>query len=77
MGQKPNGKSQSIYATDLSVAKAGELTATAKLDQAGAEWKRAQDLYKNKLMAQVDCNTDKADFEVAKANVSIAKAGIA
>jgi HlyD family secretion protein len=74
----------SVYAADLSVAKAGELTAAAnleqmnaKLDQAGAEWKRAQELYKSKLMAQVDYDTDKANYEVAKANVSVAKAGIA
>jgi HlyD family secretion protein len=74
----------SVYAADLSVAKAGELTAAAKLeqmnaklDQAGAEWKRAQELYNSKLMAQVDYDTDKANYEVAKANVSVAKAGIA
>lgn len=74
----------SVYAADLSVAKAGELTAAAnleqmnaKLDQAGAEWKRAQELYHNKLMAQVDYDTDKANYEVAKANVSVAKAGVA
>ena len=75
---------ESVYAADLSVAKAGELTAAAnleqmnaKLDQAGAEWKRAQELYNNKLMAQVDYDTDKANYEVAKANVSVAKADIA
>ena len=74
----------SVYAADLSVAKAGELTAAAnleqmnaKLDQAGAEWKRAQELYNNKLMSQVDYDTDKANYEVAKANVSVAKADIA
>ena len=75
---------ESVYAADLSVAKAGELTAAAnleqmnaKLDQAGAEWKRAQELYNSKLMAQVDYDTDKANYEVAKANVSVAKADIA
>ncbi len=74
----------SVYAADLSVAKAGELTAAAnleqmnaKLDQAEAEWKRAQELYNNKLMAQVDYDTDKANYEVAKANVSVARSGIA
>ncbi|HEV2437341.1 MAG TPA: efflux RND transporter periplasmic adaptor subunit [Verrucomicrobiae bacterium] len=73
----------SVYAADLSVARAGELSAAAnleqmkaKLDQAGAEWKRAQDLYANKLMAQVDYDTDKANYEVAKANVSVANAGV-
>ncbi len=74
----------SVYAADLSVAKAGELTAAAnleqmnaKLDQAEAEWKRAQELFNNKLMAEVDYDTDKANYEVAKANVSVAKSGIA
>jgi len=74
----------SVYAADLSVAKAGQLSAEAnleqmqaKLDQAAAEWKRAQELFANKLMAQVDFDTDKANYEVAKANVSVAKSGIA
>lgn len=73
----------SVYAADFSVAKAGESSAEAnleqmqaKLDQAAAEWKRAQDLYANKLMAQVDYDTDKANYEVAKANVSVARSGI-
>jgi HlyD family secretion protein len=74
----------SVYAADLSVAKAGELSAAAnleqmnaKLDQAEAEWKRGQELYKNKLMAQVDYDTDKANYEVARANLSVAKSGVA
>jgi HlyD family secretion protein len=74
----------SVYAADLSVARAGELTAAAnleqmnaKLDQADAEWKRAQSLFDSKLMSQVDYDTDKANYEVAKANVSVAKSGIA
>ena len=73
----------SVYAADLSVARAGELSAVAnveqmkaKLDQAGAEWKRAQELYQNKLVAQVDYDTDKANYEVAKANVSVANADV-
>ena len=49
----------------------------AKLDQAEAEWKRAQELYHNKLMSQVDYDTDKANYEVARANVSVARSGIA
>ena len=60
----------SVYAADLSVAKAGELSATAnleqmqaKLDQAEAEWKRAQQLYSSKLLAGVDYDTDKANYE--------------
>jgi HlyD family secretion protein len=73
----------SVYAADLSVAKAGELSAAAnleqmeaKLDQAGAEWKRAQELYRGKLIAQVDYDTDKANHEVARANVSVARADV-
>ena len=74
----------SVYAADLSVAKAGELSAaanleqmSARLDQAGAEWKRAQSLYDSKLMSQVDYDTDKANYEVAKANVSVARSEVA
>jgi HlyD family secretion protein len=74
----------SVYAAELSVAKAGELSAeanleqmSAKLDQAAAEWKRAENLFTNKLISQVDYDTDKANYEVAKANVSVANSGIA
>ena len=74
----------SVYAADLSVAKAGELSAMANLEQmnarlaqAEAEWKRTQDLFKSQLIAQVDYDTAKANYEVAKANVSVAKSGIA
>ena len=74
----------SVYAADLSVAKAGELSAAAnleqmkaKLDQAAADWKRAQELFKNKLISEVDYDTAKANHEVAKANVSVANSGVA
>jgi HlyD family secretion protein len=74
----------SVYAADLSVAKAGEQSAAAileqmdaKLDQAAAEWKRAQDLFATKLISQVDYDTAKANFQVAKANVSVAHSGVA
>lgn len=81
----------SVYAANLGIAKAqveqdkaGELNAAsnleqmnAKLNQAAAEWKRAQELYATKLMAEVDYDTDKANYEVAKANVSAAEAGVA
>jgi HlyD family secretion protein len=81
----------SVYAANLGVAraqveqdKAAELNAAAnleqmkaKLDQAGAEWKRAQTLLEEKLMAQVDYDTDKANYEVAVADVSSAAAGVA
>ena len=74
----------SVYAADLSVAKAGQLSAAAnleqmnaKLDQAAADWKRAQELFASKLIAQVDYDTAKANYEVAKSNVSVAKSNIA
>ncbi len=74
----------SVYAADLSVAQAEQLSAdanleqmNAKLDQAAAEWSRSQELFKNKLIAQSDYDTAKANYEVAKANVSVAKSGIA
>ncbi len=75
---------ESVYAADLSIARARELSAAAnleqmnaKLDQAAAEWKRAQELFANKLISQVDYDTGKANYEVAKANVSVANSGIA
>src|SRR6266571_7412304 len=75
---------ESVYAADLSVAKARELSAAAsleqmnaKLDQAVAEWKRAQELFAAKLISQVDYDTDKANYEVARANVSVANSGVA
>src|SRR3974390_2798600 len=74
----------SVYAADLSVAKAGQLSAAAnleqmkaKLEQAAADWKRAQELYKSKLISEVDYDTAKATHEVAKANVSVANSGVA
>jgi HlyD family secretion protein len=74
----------SVYAADLSVARAGELSAaaileqmTAKLDQADAEWKRSQELFASKLISQVDFDTAKANFEIARANVSVARSGVA
>ena len=74
----------SVYAADLSVAKAGQLSAAAnleqmnaKLDQSAADWKRAQELFASKLISQVDYDTAKANYEVAKSNVSVAKSGIA
>src|SRR5215472_452314 len=74
----------SVYAADLSVAKAGQLSAQAnleqakaKLAQAAADWKRAQELFKSKLISEVDFDTAKATYEVAKANVSVANSGVA
>jgi HlyD family secretion protein len=74
----------SVYAADLNVAKARQLSADAnleqmqaKFDQADAEWKRTQELFKSKLTSQVDYDTAKANYEVAKSNVSVAKSGVA
>jgi HlyD family secretion protein len=81
----------SVYAADLAVAKAqleqakaGELSANANLDQmkakfvqAEAEWKRAQSLMSDKLMARVDYDTDEANYLVAKANIGVGEAALA
>ncbi len=74
----------SVYAADLSVAKAGRLSAaanleqmTAKLDQSTAEWNRAQELFKADLIAQTDYDTAKANYAIARANVSVARSGVA
>ena len=74
----------SVYAADLSVAKAGQLSAAAnleqmnaKLEQSTAEWNRAQALFEGKLISQVDYDTAKANYAIAKANVSVAHSGIA
>jgi HlyD family secretion protein len=74
----------SVYAADLSVAKAAQLSAdanleqmNARLDQAAADWKRAQELFNSKLISGVDYDTAKANYEVAKSNVSVAKSSIA
>jgi HlyD family secretion protein len=73
----------SVYIADLAVAKAGEMSAAAnleqtkaKFDQAAAEWKRSQELFNSKLLAQVDYDTAKANYEIAQANVSVANAGV-
>jgi HlyD family secretion protein len=49
----------------------------AKLLQAAAEWKRAQELSNAKLLARVDFEAAQANFEVAKANVAVAEAALA
>jgi len=82
---------ESVYAADLAVAraqmeqdKAGELSAAANVDQmkakliqADAEWKRAQQLSDAKLLARVEYDTAQANYEVAKANVSVTEAAVA
>jgi HlyD family secretion protein len=49
----------------------------AKLIQADAEWKRAQELSNSKLLANVDYDTARANYETARANVAAAEAEIA
>jgi HlyD family secretion protein len=81
----------SVYAADLAVAeaqmeqdKAGEKSASASLEetkakfvQTEAEWKRAQELSRSKLLAIADFDSYKANFEIAKANVLVAEASVA
>jgi HlyD family secretion protein len=81
----------SVYAANLAVAKAqveqdkaGELSASANVDemkaklvQAEAEWKRSQELSNDKLLARVDYDTAQANYQVAEANVSVAEAALA
>jgi HlyD family secretion protein len=81
----------SVYAADLALAnaqveqdKAGELSAAANVEQvkarlvqAEADWKRAQELSRSKLMAVADYDSYKASYEIAKANVSVAEAALA
>jgi HlyD family secretion protein len=80
----------SVYAADLALAraqveqdKAGELSAAAslqqmkaKLTQTEAEWNRAQELSRSKLLATADFDTYKANFEIARANVSAGDAAV-
>lgn len=82
---------ESVYAADFALAKAqveqdkaGELSAAAnleqmqaKLTQAEADWKRAQELGRSKLLALADYDSYKANYEVAKANVAVGEAAIA
>lgn len=82
---------ESVYAADLAVAnaqldqdKAGELSASANLDQSKAkftqteaEWRRMEELTRSKLVAASDSDIARANYEVAKANVSVAEAAVA
>jgi HlyD family secretion protein len=81
----------SVYAADLALAraqveqdKAGEMSADAslqqlkaKLIQTEADWLRAQELNRSKLLATADFDIYKANYEIAKANVSAGEAAIA
>ncbi len=82
---------ESVYAADLGVAKAqleqakaGELSAAANVEQtkarlvqAEADWVRAQELSRSKLMAASDYDSYRASYQIAKANVAVAEAAIA
>jgi HlyD family secretion protein len=81
----------SVYLADRDVAKAqleqdlaGEISATANLEQAKArfvqaeaDWTRAQELSRSKLIATSDYDSAKASYLVAKANVSVAQGALA
>jgi HlyD family secretion protein len=81
----------SVYAADLAVAKAqleqckaGDLSAKAGLEQAKAkfvqaeaDWNRATELNRSKLLATTDYDSARANYEVAKANVAVAEAAVA
>ncbi|MDB6065408.1 MAG: efflux transporter, family, subunit [Pedosphaera sp.] len=81
---------ESVYAADLAVAKAqleqgkaGELSAAANLEQTKArlvqteaEWKRAQELSRSKLLAGSDFDAYKANYEIARASVDVAQAAV-
>ncbi len=82
---------ESVYAADLAVAKAqveqdkaGESSAAAtleqmnaKLVQAEADWKRAQELLDSKLEPLSLFDSEKASYQVAKGNVDLAVAALA
>jgi multidrug resistance efflux pump len=72
----------STYAAENStVPSFADMNRALKLDEtdaaivksALAEWKRAQELFAGKLISQVDYDTDKANYEVAKANVAVSE----
>lgn len=81
---------ESVYAADLSLAKAqveqdqaGELRAAAdvqqmeaKAAQSEADWKRAQELSRSKLISQADNDSYRANYESARANVAVGKAAL-
>jgi HlyD family secretion protein len=81
----------SVYAADLGVAKAqleqdhaGEVSASANLEQARAkfaqaeaDWNRAEELSRSKLIATADYDSAKANYLVAKANVAVAEGALA
>ena len=81
----------SVYNADLALAnaqveqdKAGELSAAANLQQikarlvqAEAEWNRAQELSRAKLVSGTDYDTYKANYEIAKANVAVGESSVA
>ena len=82
---------ESVYAADLSLAKAqveqdtaGEVRAAADLEQmkakavqAEADWKRAQELGRAQLLATADFDTYKANYGVANANEAVGEAALA
>jgi HlyD family secretion protein len=75
---------ESVYAVasaQMEQDNAGELSAQAGLEQAKAkfiqaeaEWKRATELSRSKLLATADYDSYKTNYEVARANVAVAQA---
>jgi HlyD family secretion protein len=64
----------SVYAADVALARAQLEQDKAKLLQAEADWKRAQELVNAKLVPLSDYDSNKTSYEVAKASVAIAEA---
>jgi len=81
---------ESVYTADLSLAKAqveqdqaGELRAAADVEQmkakaaqSEADWNRAQELSRSKLISQADNDSYRANYESARANVAVGKAAL-
>jgi HlyD family secretion protein len=82
---------ESVYAADLAVGKAqvdqdkaSEASAAANLEQmkaklvqAEADWKRAQELVRASLLPLSMYDSNKASYEIARANVDVAEAALA
>ena len=81
---------ESVYSADLSLAKAqveqdqaGELRAAADVEQmkakaaqSEADWNRAQELSRSKLISQADNDSYRANYESARANVAVGRAAL-
>jgi HlyD family secretion protein len=70
--------SAQVRATDaaLKSAHADQIQKQATLNQATREWKRAENLFKDKGIAQAEYDQFLANYEVAKANLEVSTANI-